>query len=80
VLAGDLDAIVMMALRKEPRRRYGSAELLAEDIERYLRGLPVIARHPSRAYYFGKFLRRHRTGRASARSLRSRSSQHRGRR
>jgi serine/threonine-protein kinase len=62
VLAGDLDAIVMMALRKEPRRRYGSAELLAEDIERYLRGLPVVARHPSRAYHIGKFLRRHRTG------------------
>ena len=62
VLGGDLDAIVMMALRKEPRRRYGSAELLAEDIERYLRGLPVLARHPSRAYYLGKFLRRHRTG------------------
>jgi serine/threonine protein kinase/type II secretory pathway pseudopilin PulG len=59
-LAGDLDAIVMMALRKEPRRRYGSAELLAEDIERYLDGLPVVARHPSRAYYLGKFLRRHR--------------------
>jgi len=61
VLGGDLDAIVMMALRKEPRRRYGSAELLAEDIERYLGGLPVLARHPSRAYYLGKFLRRHRT-------------------
>jgi eukaryotic-like serine/threonine-protein kinase len=61
VLEGDLDAIVMMALRKEPRRRYGSAELLAEDIERHLAGLPVLARHPSRAYYFGKFLRRHRT-------------------
>ena len=61
VLAGDLDAIVMMALRKEPRRRYGSAELLAEDIERYLDGRPVLARHPSRAYYLGKFLRRHRT-------------------
>jgi serine/threonine-protein kinase len=60
-LAGDLDAIVMMALRKEPRRRYGSADLLAEDIERYLSGLPVLARHPSRAYYVGKFLRRHRT-------------------
>jgi len=60
-LAGDLDAIVMMALRKEPRRRYGSAELLAEDIERYLDGLPVLARHPSRAYYLGKLLRRHRT-------------------
>ncbi len=59
-LTGDLDAIVMMALRKEPRRRYGSAELLAEDIERYLGGLPVLARHPSRAYYLGKFLRRHR--------------------
>ncbi|HEY0782523.1 MAG TPA: serine/threonine-protein kinase, partial [Thermoanaerobaculia bacterium] len=62
VLGGDLDAIVMMALRKEPRRRYGSAELLAVDIERYLRGLPVLARHPSRAYYLGKFLGRHRTG------------------
>jgi serine/threonine-protein kinase len=61
VLTGDLDAIVMMALRKEPRRRYGSAELLAEDIERYLDGRPVVARHPSRAYYLGKFLRRHRT-------------------
>jgi serine/threonine-protein kinase len=61
LLAGDLDAIVMMALRKEPRRRYGSAELLAEDIERYLGGLPVLARHPSRAYYLGKFLKRHRT-------------------
>jgi serine/threonine-protein kinase len=60
-LTGDLDAIVMMALRKEPRRRYGSAELLAEDIERYLGGLPVLARHPSQAYYLGKFLRRHRT-------------------
>ena len=62
VLTGDLDAIVMMALRKEPRRRYGSAELLAEDLGRYLHGLPVIARHPSRAYYLGKFLRRHSTG------------------
>jgi serine/threonine protein kinase len=60
-LAGDLDAIVMMALRKEPRRRYGSAELLAEDIERYLGGLPVLARHPSRAYHLGKFLGRHHT-------------------
>ena len=60
-LAGDLDAIVMVALRKEPRRRYGSADLLAEDVTRYLRGLPVLARHQSRAYYIGKFLRRHRT-------------------
>ncbi len=60
LLAGDLDAIVMMALRKEPRRRYGSAELLAEDVARYLDGRPVVARRPSRAYYLGKFLRRHR--------------------
>jgi serine/threonine-protein kinase len=60
-LAGDLDAIVMMALRKEARRRYGSAELLAEDIERHLSERPVLARHPSRAYYLGKFLHRHRT-------------------
>jgi serine/threonine-protein kinase len=61
MLEGDLDAIAMMALRKEPRRRYGSAELLAEDVGRYLDGLPVCARHPSRAYNLGKFLRRHRT-------------------
>jgi Serine/threonine protein kinase len=43
-LAGDLDMIVLMALRKEPQRRYASVERLAEDIGRHLEGLPVRAR------------------------------------
>jgi serine/threonine-protein kinase len=59
-LAGDLDAIVSTALRKEPRHRYGSAELLAQDVERYLEGRPVLAQRRGRAYAFGKFVRRHR--------------------
>jgi tetratricopeptide (TPR) repeat protein len=59
-LRGDLDAIVMMALRKEAARRYGSAELLAQDIARYLEGLPVLAQRGSRRYRIAKYLRRHR--------------------
>src|SRR5262249_13761144 len=43
-LAGDLDNIVLMALRKEPQRRYASAEQFSEDISRHLGHLPVIAR------------------------------------
>jgi eukaryotic-like serine/threonine-protein kinase len=61
-LRGDLDAIALMALRREPGRRYGSAELLAQDIERYLRGLPVLAHRGSGAYRLGKLVRRHRAG------------------
>jgi serine/threonine-protein kinase len=59
-LRGDLDAIVAMALRKEPGRRYRSAELLAEDVGRYLDGLPVLAHRGSRWYRFEKLVRRHR--------------------
>lgn len=59
-LTGDLDAIVMMALRKEPARRYGSAEMLWEDIQRHLDGLPVLAQGDSRWYRARKFLGRHR--------------------
>ena len=59
-LRGDLDAIVAMALRKEPIRRYGSAELLATDVGRYLDGLPVVAHRGSGWYRFEKFVRRHR--------------------
>ena len=58
-LRGDLDAIVAMALRKEPARRYGSVNLLAEDIQRWLDGQPVVARRGSAAYRAGKLLRRH---------------------
>jgi serine/threonine protein kinase/tetratricopeptide (TPR) repeat protein len=59
-LRGDLDAIVAMALRKEAGRRYGSAELLAADVGRFLDGLPVFAHRGSRGYRFEKFVRRHR--------------------
>jgi eukaryotic-like serine/threonine-protein kinase len=59
-LRGDLDTIVLMALRKEPSLRYGSVAELVEDVRRYLDGLPVRARVPSARYRFGKFARRNR--------------------
>ncbi len=61
-LAGDLDNIVLMALRKEPQRRYPSIEQLSEDLRRHLEGRPVSARGDSVAYRGGKFVRRHRFG------------------
>ena len=57
-LAGDLDNIVFMALRKEPERRYAGAEQLSDDLGRYVEGRPVIARGDSYRYRAGKFLRR----------------------
>jgi len=66
VLDGDLDGIVLMAMRKEPGRRYASADMLRQDIERYLSGLPVLAHRGSRRYRVGKFLRRHRVEAAAA--------------
>lgn len=59
-LAGDLDAIVLKALRKEPQRRYGSVEELAQDLRRHLDGLPVRARKDGLAYRAGKFVGRNR--------------------
>jgi non-specific serine/threonine protein kinase/serine/threonine-protein kinase len=59
-LSGDVDRIVLKALEKEPDRRYGSVERLADDIRRHLDGLPVLARKPSLAYRLGKFTRRHK--------------------
>jgi serine/threonine-protein kinase len=67
-LKGDLDAIVMKALRKEPLRRYGSVELLSQDIQYFLDGLAVEARKGSRWYRLGKWARRHR-GEAVAATL-----------
>jgi tetratricopeptide (TPR) repeat protein len=58
-LAGDLDNIVLMALRKEPERRYASVAALADDVERYLADLPVRARPATLGYRAAKFLRRH---------------------
>ena len=66
MLAGDLDSIVLMALRKEPEARYASAELLRLDIERHLSSLPVLAHRGSRRYRMGRFLRRHRLESAAA--------------
>jgi len=57
-LRGDLDNIVLMALRKEPSRRYSSVEQLAADIRRHLAGLPVIARTDTFRYRASKFVQR----------------------
>ncbi|MBA3651900.1 MAG: hypothetical protein H0W66_10585, partial [Chthoniobacterales bacterium] len=61
-LRGDLDRIVLMALRKEPERRYSSAAALADDIERHLTGLPVVAHQDTFTYQASKFVRRHKAG------------------
>ena len=65
-LKGDLDAIVLKALRSAPHRRYSSVERLAADIERYRAGLPVEARAGGWRYRAGKFVRRHRGPLAAA--------------
>ncbi len=58
-LAGDLDNIVLMAMRKEAERRYSSVEQFAADIQRHLDGMPVLARADAWSYRAGKFLKRH---------------------
>ncbi|HYM24208.1 MAG TPA: protein kinase [Vicinamibacterales bacterium] len=62
----DVDRIVLKALRKEPERRYASAAHLAEDVQRYLGGRPVLAAPDSAAYRARKFVARHRVGVAAA--------------
>lgn len=69
LLAGDLDLIVLKALAKDPNRRYGSADALAQDLERYLQGLPVRARPDSLGYRASRFVRRHRTAVAAGVTL-----------
>jgi len=59
-LPDDLDNIVLKAMQKEPARRYVSAEQLAEDIRRYLEGLPVSARKDTFGYRARKFTGRHK--------------------
>jgi non-specific serine/threonine protein kinase/serine/threonine-protein kinase len=65
-LRGDLDNIVMMAMRKDPHRRYVSVSQLAADLRRHLEGLPVIAHKDSVAYRAGKFVRRNKLAVAAA--------------
>jgi serine/threonine protein kinase/tetratricopeptide (TPR) repeat protein len=61
-LRGDLDNIVLKALRKEPQRRYASVEQLATDIRRHLENLPVSASKDTLGYRTAKFVRRHKAG------------------
>jgi non-specific serine/threonine protein kinase/serine/threonine-protein kinase len=59
-LRGDLDNIVLMAMRKEPMRRYSSVAQFSDDIRRHLEGMPVIARKDTLRYRSEKFIRRHK--------------------
>ena len=65
-LRGDLDNIVLMALRKEPQRRYASVGQFSEDIRRHLARLPVIARPDTFSYRAAKFIQRHKVTVAAA--------------
>ena len=59
-LTGDLDRIVLTALRKDPERRYDSAQAMAADVQRYLEGRPLAARGDALPYRMGKFVARNR--------------------
>ena len=65
-LRGDLDNIILKALRKEPERRYASVQEFSEDIRRHLAGLPVTAMPDTSVYRVKKFVRRHRVGVAAS--------------
>jgi tetratricopeptide (TPR) repeat protein/predicted Ser/Thr protein kinase len=65
-LDGDLEAVLLKALRKEPRERYLTAERLADDLRAWLDGQPVTARRGTARYRAGKFIRRHRWSLAAA--------------
>jgi serine/threonine protein kinase/tetratricopeptide (TPR) repeat protein len=65
-LRGDLDNIVMKALRKEPERRYASVGQFSEDIRRHLEGRPVIARKDTVSYRTAKFVGRNKVAVAAA--------------
>ena len=65
-LEGDVDAIVLKALHKDPAARYSSAGRFADDLQRHLTGIPVAARTPTIGYRTGRFLKRHRLGAVAA--------------
>jgi len=66
LLRGDLDNIILKALRKEPQRRYASVEQFSEDIRRHLEGLPVTARKATFSYRTSKLIQRNKIGVAAA--------------
>lgn len=61
-LKGDVDNIVLKAIRRDPKRRYQSINEFSEDIRRHLNGLPVSAMADTAFYRFSKFVERHRAG------------------
>jgi serine/threonine protein kinase/predicted Zn-dependent protease len=65
VLKGDLDAVLQKTLKKNPAERYDSAKSLADDLDRYLHGKPVLARAESRWYRAVNVFRRHRVASAA---------------
>ena len=65
-LVGDLDNILLKALRKEPERRYASVQEFSEDLRRHLEGLPVLARSDTLSYRASKFIKRHKASVAAA--------------
>ena len=69
LLDGDLDRIVLKALRNEPDRRYASAGQLADDLGRFLEGRPVVAQTDTTTYRLRKFAGRHRVGVGMAAAL-----------
>jgi tetratricopeptide (TPR) repeat protein/tRNA A-37 threonylcarbamoyl transferase component Bud32 len=62
LLRGDLDNIVLKALRKEPERRYASVGQFSEDIRRHLEGRPVLAHKGTVRYRASKFIARYKAG------------------
>jgi eukaryotic-like serine/threonine-protein kinase len=60
MLAGDLDTIALKALKKQAGDRYGSANAMMQDLERFRRGEAVLARPDSSAYRFRKFVSRNK--------------------
>ena len=66
LLRDDIDNVVLMALRKEPQRRYASVEQFSEDIRRHLEGRPVIAHKNTIAYRATKFVKRQKLAVAAA--------------
>jgi eukaryotic-like serine/threonine-protein kinase len=64
-LRGDLDTILLKALKKPPEERYASVSAFGDDLERWIHGRPVLARPDGSAYRLRKFIGRHRVGAAA---------------